>query len=648
MKLIGLDCEFFNSNEKEMNVVAACISTKDEVFKFNLLNSFDKESFIKKILSYENTDTIITSFAAIAEARSLISLGIDPLRFNWVDSYVEFIMLCNSNNKLKHGEYIDGDGNISFSTPVDMSLTEEERKKDTEDHTVIPKNLINCAYKLLGVRLDAKEKDAMRDLILSKNLDEIRKYMPYILDYCASDTKYLIPIYYKIRELLEEEGLRDFTKDQFSRGRYAVAVAKSEALGIPINLSLLNKLIEKTPDILEMHEKQVNEFFPFFVPERIPEPKVFKNGKVHHYKPIPKHKDMSAYQTYVESLKIEGFPKTEKSGKYKSDRETLEEWGYWGGLEALWKYNKTESSLKWFNKENKNGFFDRMGSDNRVRPYYGIFGTQTGRNAAKAKTFPFAMSSWLRSIVSPSNPEETIICADFSQQEIYVAALLSGDNNLLNAYKSGDVYLAFAKQAGLVPENATKESHKLERMLCKSTVLGIQFGMGADKLQTKLKLDSGQDVSKEKTLELIEAHRNTYRTYWDWIRRISNEYKQGTPLITNDGFVLFTDNEVATSVRNYLVQGNAASITRYAVVLCWEMGLEVLCSLHDAIYVITKHPEIHEDALCEIMKYATEKILKEKEGETYIRIDTKLVKYGELWIEEKGAKDWDKLKEFLL
>jgi DNA polymerase I-like protein with 3'-5' exonuclease and polymerase domains len=179
---------------------------------------------------------------------------------------------------------------------------------------------------------------------------------------------------------------------------------------------------------------------------------------------------MSAYQKYIESLKIPNFPKTE-SGKYKCDSDTLEVWGYWGGLEKLWKYNKTESSLKWFTDNNKQGFFDRFGSDNRVRPYYGVFGTQTGRNAAKAKTFPLAMSSWLRSIVQAPFGS-SIISADFSQQEVYVAAILSGDENLMAAYESGDVYLDFAKQAGLVPRDATKESHKTMRNLCKSTVLG--------------------------------------------------------------------------------------------------------------------------------------------------------------------------------
>ncbi len=42
---------------------------------------------------------------------------------------------------------------------------------------------------MLGERLDAKEKDAMRDLILSKNLDEIKRYMKYILDYCESERR---------------------------------------------------------------------------------------------------------------------------------------------------------------------------------------------------------------------------------------------------------------------------------------------------------------------------------------------------------------------------------------------------------------------------------------------------------------------------
>lgn len=642
MNTIGLDFEFFDSNEPVMKVVAAVLHFEEGLVKYNLLHEHEFEDFKDTMKQIKEKGDILLAYAAGAETRALLSLGIEPLDFKWIDLYVEFIMLCNSNNHYCYGNYLT-DGVIKYSTPPDPSMTEEEKEEDYEDHSEVPKNLINAVHKLLNVKLDEKQKEEMRNLILSKDVDLIYEHMEEILDYCASDTKYLRALDVAIKRAYEKEGLDEFRKDQLERGRYSACMGICEHSGIPINHDLLNTIIAKTPEILEVHRDEVNGFFPFFVPEIQKPPKSFKNGKIFHYKPEPAHKDMSSYQRYVETLQIKDFPKT-KTGKFKSDKETLEAWGYWQGLEALWKYNKVESSLKWFNKDNKNGFFDRFGNDCHVRPYFGIFGTQTGRNAAKAKTFPLAMSSWLRCIINPK-PNEFIIGADFSQQEVYVAAILSQDKNLLNAYNSGDVYLAFAKQAGLVPQSASKQSHKLERTLCKSTVLGLQFGMGHAKLKAKLTLDSGQPVSDEKTQELIDAHKMTYVEYWDWVKDLTRSYKQGNPLVTNDGWVLWCDNPVITSVRNFPVQANAASITRRAVILAMERGLKVMCSLHDALYVISDNLKRDEEILEMCMHHATAQILNEKV--TSIRVDMKSIGHNELWIEEKGEKDMKKLAPYL-
>lgn len=634
MRLVGIDFEFFNANEENMDVVACVLDIDGVCERYDITE--DSQKLVNRLQDFKK-DAILIAYAVTAEARSLLSLGVDPFDFEWVDLYVEFRMICNSNDDYNYGNYINSEGVIAYSYPFNPLV------EDSKDHTETPKNLINCAYKLLGIKLDSKEKEEMRDLILSKDMKLIKDNMYSILEYCESDTKHLISIYKAMNKVLEREGFSDYEKDRLSRGRYAAAVAKSEALGLPIDMELLQKIIDKTPEILAVHMKSVNEYFPFFIPETQKPDKILKNGKVFSYKPKPAHKDMSSYQKYVESLEIPMFPKTE-TGKFKSDKDTLEEYGYWGGLEELWKYNKSESSLKWFRKDNKNGFFERVGSDKNVRPFYGLFGTQTGRNAAKAKTFPLAMSSYLRAIVRPKNGDYIIGC-DFSQQEVYVAALLSGDNNMFEAYKSGDVYLSFAKQSNQVPEDATKASHKLERMLCKSTVLGLQFGMGHRKLKTKLRLDSGQEVSDEKTQELIDAHKTTYKQYWKWVWKISEEYKKRTPLLTPDGWALFCDNPILTSVRNFPVQGTAASITRLAVVKAWESGLKVLCSLHDAVYILTDDPNDYI-ILEEVMLWATEQILKEEK--TFMRIDTKTISHADTWIEEKGEEDWNKIKQFLV
>ena len=44
---------------------------------------------------------------------------------------------------------------------------------------------------------------------------------------------------------------------------------------------------------------------------------------------------------------------------------------------------------------------------------------------------------------------------------------------------SGDPYLAFAIRAGLAPAEATKQTHGATRDLCKTCLLGVNYGMGA-------------------------------------------------------------------------------------------------------------------------------------------------------------------------
>ncbi len=57
---------------------------------------------------------------------------------------------------------------------------------------------------------------------------------------------------------------------------------------------------------------------------------------------------------------------------------------------------------------------------------------------------------------------------------------------MLEAYSSGDPYLAFGKQAGRIPQHGTKESHLQVREQFKTCALGVQYGMKARSLATRI------------------------------------------------------------------------------------------------------------------------------------------------------------------
>ena len=95
--------------------------------------------------------------------------------------------------------------------------------------------------------------------------------------------------------------------------------------------------------------------------------------------------------------------------------------------------------------------------------------------------FIFGPAVWLRSLIKPS-PGFGLAYIDWAQQEFGIAAALSKDNLMIEAYLSGDPYLEFGKQAGIVPSHATKESHRVQREQFKACVLAVQYGMGAKSL----------------------------------------------------------------------------------------------------------------------------------------------------------------------
>ena len=96
-----------------------------------------------------------------------------------------------------------------------------------------------------------------------------------------------------------------------------------------------------------------------------------------------------------------------------------------------------------------------VGPDGRNRCLLSAFRSRTGRNQPSNSKFIFGPATWLRSLIKPE-PGMALAYVDFSSQEMGIAAALSGDAALLEAYRSGDVYLSFAKQAGLAPPDATK------------------------------------------------------------------------------------------------------------------------------------------------------------------------------------------------
>ena len=78
-----------------------------------------------------------------------------------------------------------------------------------------------------------------------------------------------------------------------------------------------------------------------------------------------------------------------------------------------------------------------VGADGRNRCLLSPFSSRTGRNQPSNSKFVFGPATWIRHLITPP-PGRAIIAADYSAQEIAIAAALSGDPKLIAGYRDGD------------------------------------------------------------------------------------------------------------------------------------------------------------------------------------------------------------------
>jgi hypothetical protein len=220
-----------------------------------------------------------------------------------------------------------------------------------------------------------------------------------------------------------------------------------------------------------------------------------------------------------------------------------------------------------------------VGSDGRNRCMLSPFMSRTGRNQPSNAKFIFGPAVWLRSLIKPDEGC-AIAYIDYEQQEFALAAALSGDEAMMNAYRSGDPYLAFARQAGAVPPDATKQSHKSEREQFKVCALAVQYGMGADSLAVKL------GVSKWRGRHLLELHRETYPRYWQWSDAVEARAVLTGKLTSTFGWqVHAVAGANPRSLRNFPLQANGAEMLRLTCCMATERGIKVCAPVHDAVLV---------------------------------------------------------------
>lgn len=614
-------------------------------------------------------------YSAIAEQRSFIALGLDPLDFQWIDLFLEYRMLTNHNDKLQWGKQLV-DGKVrSYRKPKPKW---ERTEEDSAMGFKATHSLAEATYKLTGKIRDTEHKEKMRQLIISYPEVFTKEEQAAILTYNMADVLFLPRMWSEIkkqflplvqptfRSKAKEEILREYIREARDRGRYAAHTAWMETRGYPINIKATKNFSKQVGNIIYDVQREINGLFPdikafrwnkreqrFSVNEAMLREWIAENNDEKRWQKT----DGGKKKQPKLSLALEAW---EKFYQFKHDYPT-DNFGA-----QMVRYLKLKQSLYGFSVRNesssKKNFWDSVGPDDRVRPYMNIYGAQSSRSQPGATGFMFLKPAWMRALVQPA-PGKFMAGIDYGSQEFFIAALRSDDQNMIDAYLSGDVYLAFAKLSGQAPKNATKESHKFIRDLCKATVLGISYLMTKYGLAIKLTNDSGKTWSEDDAQDQIDLFYDAFPELKFAQEELQEEYGNGQDFIKLPcGWYMWGDNENIRSVVNVPIQGTGASIMRKAVDLNHERGgAPIAFTLHDALYIegdvgdegkILILRDAMRDAFAHYFPSHKKEALKIKldpfawspdyEKDSELDIDGWKVPASDLYIDERAQADYDK------
>jgi hypothetical protein len=622
MNFLYLDFEFSRTKEKYVNVVSCVTEDENGLIGKWWLHHDKKEQ--KKFCEYVKGFQVLVGYSTTAESRAMISLGLEPLDFKWIDLFLEYRCLTNHNYELMYGKQLV-DGKVKM-----IPIPKPKWERTEEDHATgfsPTHSLAEASYKLLGVIRDTAHKTAMRDLIISDCPLYADHEVKAILNYGVEDVKDLKPM---LGEMLKHYKKLDYEfeydtwlDEAFDRGRYSAHTAHMESRGYGIDYDKTKNFSNQVGNILYDVQREITTSFTDIVP-------FSWDAKNNRYKMntknikewVKKNHDVNRWvktDTDDISLSLEAFT------RFYDFKHTYPKDNFGAQMVRLLKLKQSIFGFKNKRDDGKKTFWDYVGTDKRVRPYFNHYKAQSSRSQPAATGFMFLKPAWLRSLVK-EEPGYAMGGIDYSSQEFLLNGLLADDIGMIEAYRSGDVYLAFGKDADMIPKHGTKAEYKAERDLCKSTVLGIGFLMTRIGLAVKLSADSGQEWTEDEAQGMINKFYEAYPDLKDYQEQIVEEYYQKKYLKLPCGWYLFKDNQNFRSVVNFTVQGFGAAVMRKAIDFCHEKGLEYIFTLHDAIYIRYKvgeeyKMELLRDAMREAFLYYWKGDEQKTDWASSIRLD---------------------------
>ena len=242
----------------------------------------------------------------------------------------------------------------------------------------------------------------------------------------------------------------------------------------------------------------------------------------------------------------------------------------------------------------------------RIHASFHLAGTVTGRMSSSEPNMQQVPRERDFRALFKAPPGRAFVIADYSQMELRVAAIVAGEEVLLEAYREGkDTHRL---TAGMILAKPAESVTKAERQLAKAVNFGLLYGQGAKGLQDYAASSYGVEISEKKAGDYRRTWFKAYPAFGQWHTRTASDAKRALAIRTPAGRErrwISEDRSAPggfreTEAYNTPVQGGAAEAMLAALgVLTRELaaaGLDAtpLAVVHDELIIEVAESQAEE------------------------------------------------------
>jgi DNA polymerase I-like protein with 3'-5' exonuclease and polymerase domains len=336
--------------------------------------------------------------------------------------------------------------------------------------------------------------------------------------YAAMDAVVTFLVYEKLVRIKKNTQLKRVYDDILIPGtKFLMGVQDN---GVPFDKQRLYQAQELMQDEIDDAIKSLYEF---------PQVKQFEKVNGKDFNP---NSTVQLRSLLFDYIGLQPTGKKTGTGADSTDAEVLKELGEQSPIPQLILDIRQRSKIK-------NTYLDKiilqLDRDARLRTGFNLHGTTSGRLSSSGKLNMQQLprdNPIVKGCIKAKDGYK-IVAMDLTTAEVYVAAVLATDKNLMNVFRSGgNFHSAIAKQVFNLPCEIDKvaELYPDRRQAAKAVTFGIMYGAGPRKISEQVTKDSGKPFSMHDAASTINDYFGEFYNLKKWI-------DDNQKFIANNGFI---------------------------------------------------------------------------------------------------------------